>query len=674
MRKLISIFVSVCIVICMTQIVSSPVYAEESVTEESIIEEGDSENEISDEELNDEEILNEEKSDEEKSNGEKSVEEEADEENSEEMIFIELPEEELTEEPVVKEVLPEEEFIEEDPEEDAFDKDAVDGASNIKQLPQFPSLSWDILDEKKDDVHFSVYSYTSLYLKNLVAEDADIYIEFKIYKDGKLIKTRTEKVDLEKSTVTIDLTDIIPRNSKSEYYVKAKFIPGKNETRYSEGKECETEKIIPYECITRTIKIRPINIIEGDKKAKIYYDYTGMQAVYNYGKATVNGKDSSTYQMATKGVTGSFYGTVESGEGFKAGDKIVFTTWLGDTENRDIVYCKDTITVIVQEKPSVSYSTHVQTIGWQAEVKNGSIAGTVGEKKRLEAIKIKLDNNSSGGIQYRTHVQTYGWQGWKNDGEISGTSGEAKRLEAIQIKLKGEMNEHFDIYYRTQVESYGWLGWAKNGEYSGSAGCGKRLEAIQIVLVNKEDSIDKKALDKQAGITSKTVVTDKAYVVKAPNVEYKTHIEKIGWQEAKYNGEMSGTTGQAKRLEAISIKLSKPPYSGGIGYTTHIQTKGWTKNYYDGQTAGTVGEAKRLEAVSIGLYGDMASHYDVYYRVHAQSYGWLGWAKNWDVAGTTGYAKRLEGIQIVIVEKGGTPPGKTYKGITSVTDKSYISK
>lgn len=50
----------------------------------------------------------------------------------------------------------------------------------------------------------------------------------------------------------------------------------------------------------------------------------------------------------------------------------------------------------------------------------------------------------------------------------------------------------------------------------------------------------------------------------------------------------------------------------------------WKQN---GVMSGTSGRAKRLEAICINLTGEMAVHYDVYYRVHAQTYGWLGWSK-----------------------------------------------
>lgn len=47
----------------------------------------------------------------------------------------------------------------------------------------------------------------------------------------------------------------------------------------------------------------------------------------------------------------------------------------------------------------------------------------------------------------------------------------------------------------------------------------------------------------------------------------------------------------------------------------------------NGEMSGTQGEAKRLEAIKIELTGANAQNYDIYYRVHAQSYGWLAWAK-----------------------------------------------
>lgn len=76
--------------------------------------------------------------------------------------------------------------------------------------------------------------------------------------------------------------------------------------------------------------------------------------------------------------------------------------------------------VFAQNQVNVAYQTHVQTYGWQDKKYNGEISGTTGKSKRLEGIRISLENNDySGSIQYRTHVQTYGWQEWKNNGSLS---------------------------------------------------------------------------------------------------------------------------------------------------------------------------------------------------------------------------------------------------------------
>ena len=56
-----------------------------------------------------------------------------------------------------------------------------------------------------------------------------------------------------------------------------------------------------------------------------------------------------------------------------------------------------------------------------------------------------------------------------------------------------------------------------------------------------------------------------------PKLEYSTHIQDYGWQGSKYDGEISGTTGESKRLEAIKINIKNAKYARSIKYQTHIQ-------------------------------------------------------------------------------------------------------
>ena len=139
----------------------------------------------------------------------------------------------------------------------------------------------------------------------------------------------------------------------------------------------------------------------------------------------------------------------------------------------------------------VGYQTHVQDYGTQAYVYDGAMAGTEGECKRMESIRMKLPSSVNSSIQYRSHVQDIGWEkNWASNGSLSGTEGQCKRLEAIQIKLSGDVAENYDVYYRVHAQDYGWLAWAKNGESSGTEGYAKRLEAIEVRLVPKGTTPD----------------------------------------------------------------------------------------------------------------------------------------------------------------------------------------
>ena len=317
-----------------------------------------------------------------------------------------------------------------------------------------------------------------------------------------------------------------------------------------------------------------------------------------------------------------------------------------------------TATATKSTKMSVSYKVHRQDYDWEEDwKKDGQTSGTVGESKRLEAIKIKLPDGVSGSIEYRTHIQDIGWEkNWSKNGEKSGTEGQCKRLEAIQIRLTGEVAENYDVYYSVHAENFGWLGWAKNGEEAGTAGYGYRLEAIQIQLVTKGDK------------APELIGTIKE-AMKARLVGYQTHVQDYGTQAYVYDGAMAGTEGECKRMESIRMKLPSSVNSS-IQYRSHVQDIGWEKNWAsNGSLSGTTGQCKRLEAIQIKLSGDVAKNYDVYYRVHAQDYGWLAWAKNGESSGTEGYAKRLEAIEVRLVPKGTTPDLPA-----SANEKAFIKK
>ena len=370
----------------------------------------------------------------------------------------------------------------------------------------------------------------------------------------------------------------------------------------------------------------------------------GSTKLYDTGSASnfavlIRKQSGGFYEIQSDGVLNSGRTAIDTGSGaYSMNNMYAYIS----SDYVTVVSGKDN--VVVDNTEGVSYSVHAQTYGWMSECKDGQTAGTSGESKRLEALKIRLRNPSvSGSIRYRTHVQSYGWLDWVENGQMSGTSGESKRMEAIQIQLTGNMNEKYDIYYRVHCQTYGWLDWAKNGELAGTSGESKRLEAIQIKLVPKNGAAP--------GATSRPYISSR--------VKYRTHVQTYGWQDWTTEGLLSGTSGESKRLEAIQIQLNNLGVTGSVEYRTHVQTYGWQDWKRDGALSGTSGQSKRLEAIQIRLTGDAAKKYDIYYRVHCQTYGWLDWAKNGANAGTAGLSKRLEAIQIMLVEKGGSAPGAT---------------
>ena len=137
----------------------------------------------------------------------------------------------------------------------------------------------------------------------------------------------------------------------------------------------------------------------------------------------------------------------------------------------------------------------------------------------------------------------------------------------------------------------------------------------------------------------------------------KAHVQDVGDVSVTPDSDgvlTIGTTGQGKRLEAITINFSNTTsYSGTLQYRVHVQDIGWMDWVNAGQMAGTSGKSKRIEAIEIRLTGELAEYYSVEYRVHIQDYGDMqGWVHDGALAGTTGESKRIEELKINIVPKG----------------------
>ncbi|MZK25347.1 L,D-transpeptidase family protein [Dorea longicatena] len=301
--------------------------------------------------------------------------------------------------------------------------------------------------------------------------------------------------------------------------------------------------------------------------------------------------------------------------------------------------------------PRIQYQTHVQSIGWQKKVSDNQIAGTTGQGKRIEAIKITLpDSDYTGNVEYQAYVQGIGWQSWKKNGELAGTSGQSKRIEAIRVKLTGEIAKYYEVYYSIHLAKIGWCNYESAGRATGTIDLSKKIEALKICLVKK---------DAETAPNTNGVKYVEGY--KSGNFYYNGYIKGVGATGNVSQGNTLGTIGKKQQLQSLTLYLdqsNKLAPSGTIQYATHIAKEGW-KDWSDaGTTNGASTGTNGMEAVKIRLTGNLAKYYDIYYRAHVQGYGWLGWAKNGQAAGTSKIGYRMEGLQIRLVSKDAAAPGK----------------
>lgn len=92
----------------------------------------------------------------------------------------------------------------------------------------------------------------------------------------------------------------------------------------------------------------------------------------------------------------------------------------------------------------------------------------------------------------------------------------------------------------------------------------------------------------------------------ATSIKYQTHIQSIGWQEAKKDGQTSGTIGKGLRMEALKVKLqNKNTEEYRISYTyCPERLAGLEKEWTDGRNdRGKTGDGSRKVEVDGGTCG-----------------------------------------------------------------------
>lgn len=128
---------------------------------------------------------------------------------------------------------------------------------------------------------------------------------------------------------------------------------------------------------------------------------------------------------------------------------------------------------------------------------------------------------------------------------------------------------------------------------------------------------------------------------KVPDLQYQVHLENIGWTNIQNAGEQAGTTGEARKLEAVKFFANN---GLEIKYRAHVQDIGWQDWKSNGEVAGTTGQNKAIEAIEIQANKILNA------EEHLQDVGWMPHSNGTNIVlGTVGKALRLEAFKISVV-------------------------
>lgn len=186
------------------------------------------------------------------------------------------------------------------------------------------------------------------------------------------------------------------------------------------------------------------------------------------------------------------------------------------------------------------------------------------------------------------------WQ-YASNGKVNGISGNVDMNEVYrdfpsEIKgggssakskqVPGNPVNDMGVKYRAHCQTIGDCAEVRDGQTAGTTGYGLRMEGFWL---NLEDAAKKLGADLK--------------------VKAKVHEQKTGWEDLGYVSKdtLIGSKGQSKRLEAIILEIEGLPEGYELQYRTHIQTIGWTGWVAAGFASGSVGFRKGIEAIQIRI-------------------------------------------------------------------------
>ena len=128
-------------------------------------------------------------------------------------------------------------------------------------------------------------------------------------------------------------------------------------------------------------------------------------------------------------------------------------------------------------------------------------------------------------------------------------------------------------------------------------------------------------------------------------LKYQAHTQDIGWREWVRDGQIAGSVGKAKQLEALRIDVGNLPLK--LKAKVHIANIGWVTidNVTKDTVIGTTGKRLRIEAIELDEIENKTGK-KLYYQAHIATIGWTGKVPANYATGTVGLKKAIEAIKI----------------------------
>lgn len=113
------------------------------------------------------------------------------------------------------------------------------------------------------------------------------------------------------------------------------------------------------------------------------------------------------------------------------------------------------------------------------------------------------------------------------------------------------------------------------------------------IKANSASVLDVDATDGQVDVSD-----DKSE--SAPVLTYQAHVQDYGWMTSVSAGELAGTTGKSKRMEALKLSVKDAEgneISDALSIKAHVSNIGWMDPVGNDAIVGTVGQSRQLEAI-----------------------------------------------------------------------------